>query len=156
MLKLPLKYYDDSGRILPPKWLYTLLMLFSLDWVGFIFSLASRAQTETLLSFFYPQRESLMLGLVGSLPVVIALLLISQRERLWKRSWINWCKSILPLIMFGAVTSLIIQVYHVTAIHWRFETITAVKIMLSVLCIYCVGRSRHLGWMIDDWKKPDY
>ena len=59
MLKLPLSYYDESGRILPPRWLYSVFILLCIDWLAFIFSLASRTQTSELLAFFYPQKESL-------------------------------------------------------------------------------------------------
>ena len=154
MLKLPLKYYDDAGRILPPKWLYAILMLFSLDWLAFIFSLASRSQTEVLLSLFYPHRISLGLALLSSFPIVIGLTLIGQRERLWKRGFTQWCSWLIPLILTGMGISLLVQLYHASAIHWGFEPITAIKMMLAVMGLYCVGRSRHVRWMIDDWKKP--
>ena len=154
MLKLPLKYYDDSGRILPPKWLYAMLLLFSFDWLAFIFSLASRSQTNALLSLFYPHRVSLGLALLSSFPIVIGFILISQRERLWKHGLTQWCTWLRPLILTGMTISLIVQWYHASAIHWGFDLITAVKMMLSIVGLYCVGRSRHVRWMIDDWKTP--
>ena len=85
MLKLPLTFYDESGRILPPRWLYSVFILLCIDWLAFVFSLASRTQTSELLTFFYPQKETLGLGLAASLPVLIALSLVSQRDRLWKK-----------------------------------------------------------------------
>ena len=88
MLKLPLTFYDESGRILPPRWLYSVFILLCIDWLAFVFSLASRTQTSELLTFFYPQKETLGLGLAASLPVLIALSLVSQRDRLWKKGFL--------------------------------------------------------------------
>lgn len=156
MLKLPLKYYDESGRILPPKWLYAVLTVFSLDWIAFVFSLASRTQTETLLKIFYPQSESLGLALLGSFPMVVCLMLVSQRERLWKHNKIGWCRWLLPLLILGIAVSLSVQFYHVIAVKWGFESLTAAKIIVYLASLYCISRSRHIRWMLDDWKKPNY
>ncbi|WP_269520144.1 DUF2919 family protein [Alteromonas sp. BMJM2] len=154
MLKLPLKYYDESGRILPPVWLYSLLLLLCIDWLVFIFSVASRTQTTDLLAFFYPQKEALGLNLVASLPVLLTLVLISQRERLWKHDLIRWRHCILPFIQIGVLILLTSQVYYLMHHQWGFEVVTAVKILLYSMTLYVVTRSRHLKWMINDWATP--
>lgn len=155
MLKLPLKYYDESGRILPPAWFYSLLIVLCLDWLAFIFSLASRTQTNELLAFFYPQKESLGLGLVASLPVLVALVLVSQRERLWQRNAVNWRLIIVPLVHIGIVAQLSVQLFYAMHHHWGFEYVTGVKIVTLSTAFYAVTRSRHLKWMIKDWAAPD-
>jgi hypothetical protein len=154
MLKLPLKYYDESGRILPPVWLYSLLLLLCIDWLVFIFSVASRTQTTDLLAFFYPQKEALGLNLVASLPVLLTLVLISQRERLWKHDLVNWRHCILPFIQIGVLILLTSQIYYLMHHQWGFEVVTAVKILLYSGTLYVVTRSRHLKWMIYDWATP--
>ncbi|WP_420935962.1 DUF2919 family protein [Alteromonas sp. A081] len=154
MLKLPLKYYDESGRILPPVWLYSLLLLLCMDWLVFIFSVASRTQTTDLLAFFYPQKEALGLNLVASLPVLLTLVLISQRERLWKHDLVSWRHCILPSIQIGVLILLTSQIYYLMHHQWGFEVVTAVKILLYSVTLYVVTRSRHLKWMIYDWAIP--
>lgn len=154
MLKLPLKYYDESGRILPPIWLYALLAFFCLDWCAFIFSLASRAQTEALLLYFYPHGESLGLALISSFPLVIVVVAISQRERLWKHDYINWCRWLIPAMLLGVSCAFGVQVYHAIKLHWNFEVVTAVKISVSLVAFYVLCRSRHLHWMVKDWQAP--
>ena len=155
MLKLPLKHYDESGRILAPSWLYFLLLLLCVDWLVFIFSVASRSQTTELLAFFYPQKEALGLNLVASLPVLTSLVLISQRERLWKRNWLSWRHFVLPFIQVGVLVLLTGQMYYLMHHHWGFELVTAVKILLYTITLYVVTRSRHLKWMIEDWATPE-
>jgi hypothetical protein len=154
MLKLPLKYYDEAGRILPPVWLYGLLAFFCLEWIAFVFSLASRTQTETLLRIFYPHSESLWMALASSFPLVIAMVLISQRERLWKHHYILWCRWLIPAMVIGVICSFGVQVYHAVKLHWNFELVTAIKIAVSLIGFYVVCRSRHLRWMIEDWQTP--
>jgi len=157
MLKLPLQFYDESGRILPPKWLYALLLLLCIDWIAFVFSLASRTQTSELLSFFYANKASLGLYLLASLPVVIGLLLISQRERLWKKSFVSWRKIVLPSIQIGCVLQIAVQCSYLMSHHWDFDPVVALRSVFCIFAIYVLWRSRHLRWMIEDWAviEPD-
>lgn len=154
MLKLPLKYYDESGRILPPSWLYIILILLCIDWLAFIFSLASRTQTDTLLNFFYPKKESLGLGLAASLPVLAGLLLVSQRERLWKRDFTQWRFMLIPATQLGVLSLLAVQIYYAMHHQWDFEYMTGIKIVFYGVSLYAITRSRHLKWMIEDWANP--
>ena len=151
MLKLPLKYYDESGRILPPSWLYWLLLLLCIDWIAFVFSLASRTQTTTLLAFFYPQRESLGVGLIASAPALVSLLLVSQCEMQWKKGLIQWRRIILPFALLATLSLLVIQLYYSMHHHWRFEVITGAKLMSYTIALYAVSSSRHIRWMVEDW-----
>ncbi|WP_278384014.1 DUF2919 family protein [Alteromonas mediterranea] len=155
MLKLPLSYYDESGRILPPRWLYSVFILLCIDWLAFIFSLASRTQTSELLAFFYPQKESLGLGLLANLPVFLALVLVSQRERLWKKGYLNWRRWVIPLAQIGVVLLLCVQLYYAMHHHWGFEYITGVKMAFYSIALYAISKSRHLKWMVEDWKAPN-
>tara|TARA_Y100000748_G_scaffold67071_1_gene54515 strand:- start:9254 stop:9721 length:468 start_codon:yes stop_codon:yes gene_type:complete len=153
MLKLPLKYYDESGRILPPKWLYLLLAFFCLDWVIFIFSLASPSQTDTLLFLFYPQANSLGIALLESLPIVVSLLLLSQRERLWKRNLTGWPRALLPLMLLGISCAFCVVLYHEALVKWQFELFQGIRLLVSIASLYVVSQSRHLRWMVEDWQK---
>ncbi len=155
MLKLPLKHYDESGRILPPSWFYSVLLLLCVDWLAFIFSIASRAQTSDLLAFFYPQKESLATGLAASTPVLIALILVSQRERLWKRELVSWRRLVVPLIQIGTIALFAIQLFYTMHHHWGFEFVTGLKLLLYVFSLYVISRSRHISWMIADWATPN-
>lgn len=155
MLKLPLTFYDESGRILPPRWLYSVFILLCIDWLAFVFSLASRTQTSELLTFFYPQKETLGLGLAASLPVLIALSLVSQRDRLWKKGFLAWRRWVIPLAQLGVLALLSVQLYYAMHHHWWFETITGVKIVFYSIALYAISKSRHLKWMVEDWETPN-
>lgn len=154
MLKLPLHCYDEAGRILPPRWLNWLIALACADWVLLVFSLASRSQTTTLLGLFYPDRLLLAANLVSTIPLVIGLVLISQRDRLWKRDIIGWVTILRPLLMTGLFMSMAIQIRTEYLLDWRFTPHSSIKLILLTAFIYCVMRSRHLRWMVEDWKRP--
>lgn len=151
MLKLPLQFYDESGRILPPKWLYALCMLLCIDWIAFVFSLASRAQTNELLSFFYPNKASLGIALIASLPILTGLLLVSQRDRLWKKGYIKWCTAIKPTILFGCFLLFAVQFTYLMDREWGFEFVVALRMAFCLFALYAFWKSRHLRWMIEDW-----
>lgn len=151
MLKLPLKYYDESGRILPPSWFYWLSLLLCVDWIAFVFSLASRTQTATLLAFFYPQRESLGVGLIASAPALLSLLLVSQRERLWKKGFIHWRRAVIPCVQLAILSLLTVQFYYAMHHQWRFELVTGAKLLIYTIALYAISSSRHIRWMVQDW-----
>lgn len=151
MLKLPLNCYDESGRILPPKWYYWLCGFLCIDWLVFVLSLASREHTTELLSFFYPSRSGLIVSLVTSMPILTSLVLVSQRERLWKKSWLKWSSALMPLLVLGTSGLISAQLYHLFIEHWRFEWVSAIRITGAVLCIYVFLKSRHLHYMRNDW-----
>lgn len=154
MLKLPLHCYDEAGRILPPRWLYWLIGLACADWVLLVFALASRAQTSTLLGIFYPDRWLLAANLIATLPLVIAAVMVSQRERLWKRRMFGWVGSLRPLLLTGLAGSLVIQIRAEALLDWHFSAYSSGKLILLSALVYCVIRSRHLRWMIADWRTP--
>ncbi|BFT30235.1 hypothetical protein D210916BOD24_14110 [Alteromonas sp. D210916BOD_24] len=105
--------------------------------------------------FFYPQKESLGMGLAASLPVLLSLALLSQRERLWKRDVIKWRAFIVPLIQIGITALLAVQLFYAMHHHWGFEYVTGVKIVVYAIALYVVSKSRHVKWMIEDWAKPN-
>ncbi|WP_394220367.1 DUF2919 family protein [Alteromonas gracilis] len=155
MLKLPLQFYDESGRILPPKWLYALSLMLCIDWIAFIFSLASRSQTSELLSFFYPNKASLGTALVASLPILMGLVLVSQRERLWKKGFVKWRRVVRPSIQLGCLLLLAVQFTYLIDHQWGFEFFVALRMVFCVFAFYAVWRSRHLRWMVEDWAVVD-
>lgn len=154
MLLLPLHCYDESGRILPPRWLYWFLLLCVADWMVFIFSLALRDQTTTLLSLFYPLREWLGTYLIASIPFLLVLVLLGQRERLWNRGWLTWARLLKPMIVLGLLVSFALQVWHGWQLHWQFEWIMSLRMLIAGVFAVVVLRSRHLRWMIQDWCRP--
>ena len=92
---------------------------------------------------------------MASLPVFLALVLVSQRERLWKKGYLNWRRWVIPLAQIGVVLLLCVQLYYSMHHHWGFEYITGVKMVFYSIALYAISKSRHLKWMVEDWKAPN-
>ncbi|QJR82511.1 DUF2919 domain-containing protein [Alteromonas pelagimontana] len=153
-LPLPLHCYDEGGVVKPPLWLYMLLLAACADWLIFIFAVAIRDQTTFLLQLFYPQSSYLIIRLVITLPFLTVLLLLGNRERLWKKSRTSWRHCIYPLLIFGILASVTVQVWQIAVYHWLFQFVNALMLLLSCLFLVCLVRSRHVKLMIKDWRHP--
>ena len=154
-LLLPLHCYDEAGRVKPPVWLYVLLLLLCTDWIALVFSLASFGQTSQLLAILYPDKTVLGTRLLATVPFVIVLLLLGNRERLWTRHWLQWRKLIKPLLLIGLASSLTAQVNTMAHERWSFHWTPAVFLLLNLITLLCVIRSKHLTTMVADWRHGD-
>ena len=153
-LLLPLHCYDESGRIKPPRWLMVLLILLCSDWIVLIFSLASMGHTSQLLGLIYPDKSQFGLRLVASVPLLIGMLLLSNRERLWKRHWYNWRILCCGLVIVGIVCSAMIQLLALAHDDWAFHATPGIFLLLNGLTIVSIVNSRHVRYMLTDWRKP--
>lgn len=154
-LKLPLHCYDEAGRIKPPLWLNLVFLVCLADWIILVFALAIRDQTTFLLALFYPSRLTLGLSLVSGAPALLALVLISRREKQWQQQRYRWSRYILPLVAVSLVAQVSLQVVPLMAQFWRFQPVVAARMLASVCACYALIKSRHLRWMVADWRLPN-
>ncbi|MBU3022988.1 DUF2919 family protein [Aestuariibacter sp. A3R04] len=153
-LLLPLHCYDEAGRIKPPRWLLVLLVLLCSDWIILIFSLASMGQTSQLLGILYPDKSQFGLRLVATIPLLLAVLMLSNRERFWKRHWYSWRFLCCGCILTGIALSAIIQIVALEHDDWAFHFTPGCFLLLNLLTIVCIFNSRHLRLMLNDWRRP--
>lgn len=151
-MMLPLHCYDLKGRIMPPRWLYTLLLMLCTDWLALVFSLASRGQTSQLLSILYPDRAILGNRLLATLPFLLVLLLLGNRSRLWNKGLYQWRRGIKPLLLTGIIASTGAQIATMAQEWWVFHWTPALFLLLNLVLLLSVIRSRHLSFMIEDWR----
>ncbi|WP_083272925.1 DUF2919 family protein [Alteromonas confluentis] len=149
---LPLHCYDEAGRVKPPLWLYWMLILLCSDWLALVFSLLTFGKTSELLSLFYPDRSQLGMRLLATLPFVVTLLLLGNRERLWKRGWTEWRKLIYPLLMMGVVMSILAQVLPMGQDHWAFHWTPAAFLLANLILALTALQSIHLKTLYADWR----
>ncbi|QPG04357.1 DUF2919 family protein [Salinimonas marina] len=152
-LPLPLKCYDEAGVIKPPVWLYTLLLINSIDWLIFVFALVSMQHTTLLLKLFYPQPQLLGLKLIGSVPFILVLLLIGNRQRLWTRQWFGWLWLLKPLGLLGVIASSALVLQQLLLSHWQFHAMLAAQLVSLVLLLWSGIKSLHIKHMLADWNK---
>jgi hypothetical protein len=153
-LLLPLKYYDDAGRVKPAAALYVCIAFLSRSLLILIGSVSVRENGERLLALFYPEKQYLYISLVIAFPAFLALLLLSFREKVWQADtcWMFSC--IKPLLIFSALADLALHVMLANIEYWQFSWVIAVTLLLDLLIFYFLIRDKHTQLMLMDWKKP--
>lgn len=150
-LPLPLHYYDDTGRIVPPRSFWWALVFLAKSWLIFIGSVTIRGKESEILAFWYPHKADLYLALGLGLPALIALLLCSNRERLWKKDFRKWVYLLVICLVSACLGQLGYYGMRVWNTHFKYDHATAMGLIGILLIIGYILRSRHLRLMYQDW-----
>jgi len=151
-LALPLKYYDDAGRIKPPIMLYVIVLFLCRPLIVFIASISFRQDGGLLLSIFYPVKYHFYLALVHAIPALALLLFINFREKLWKHKCAGVFK-ILPavfVVLLGLDTA--VQLYILNAQSFAFKWSFAFSFVGLIVATLFVAKSYHLKLMNADYR----
>lgn len=153
-LKYPLNYYDESGRLKPPIFIYIFLLFVSRGLLTLIISLSFREDSEALIRLFYPQPYHFYLSLLPLLPAVFALYLVSYRNKLWKTAKFTRFRWLKPLMLLALCIDLVIQAYILTQMQFAFSMSHGVSICMCGLGLMYLIRSQHLKNLTYDWSRP--
>jgi hypothetical protein len=151
-LPLPLHCYDDAGRIVPPRSLWWMLVFLAKSWLIFIGSVTIRGKESEILAFWYPQKADLYLALALGLPALIAMLLCSNRERLWQRNLNKWVYIVFGCLFLATIGQLTHYVLRLVNTQFVYDHATAMGLIGTLLVVGYTLRSRHLRLMYRDWK----
>ena len=153
-LLLPLKYYDDAGRVKPAAAVYLCIAFLSRSLLILIGFVSVRENGEQLLALFYPDKQYLYINLAIAFPAFFALLLLGFREKIWQadRCWMFSC--IKPLLIFSVLTDLGLHIMMADIVHWQFSWLIAFTLLLDSLTLYFLVKDKHTQMMLMDWKKP--
>jgi O-antigen/teichoic acid export membrane protein len=151
-IALPLKYYDDAGRVKPPKvlWLYVAFIAKSI--LILVGSLTNRDTSESMLEIFYPQKSDFYFGLLLGCFGLAICLLSGFREKIWQTKKIALFSAIKPLIICSLLLDLGFQFKLAYAHYWAFSWNIGVNVLLIGCFIYWLIKSYHLKVMINDWQ----
>ena len=133
---LPLKYYDDAGRVKPAVGLYVCIAFLSRSLMILIGSVSVRENSEQMLALFYPEKHYLYISLAIAFPAFLALLLLGFREKIWKseRCWIF--SFIKPLLIFSVLADLVLHIMLANISRWQFSWVIAITLILDLLIFY--------------------
>lgn len=152
-LLLPLKYYDEAGRVKPAVSLYLCIAFLSRSLLILVGSVSVRENGEQLLALFYPERQYLYASLAIAFPAFLALLLLGFREKIWHagRCWMfSWIK---PLLIFSVFADLGLHIMLASTEQWQFSWVIAITLLLDLLIFYFLIKDKHIQLMLIDWKK---
>ena len=152
-LLLPLKYYDDAGRVKPSMALYVCIAFLSRSLLILVGSVSVRENGEQLLAMFYPEKQYLYISLAIALPAFLGLLLLGFREKIWHadRCWMFSC--IKPLLIFSVLADVSLHIMLASIGHWQFSWVIAVTLLIDFLIFYFLVKDKHTHLMLMDWKK---
>ena len=152
MLALPLHYYDEAGRILPPKALFWLHLWLLQSILIFIGAAVIRESSAEILAFWYPSKTQLYLSMATSIPAFLSLLLVSYRSKMWEKDllWPFYLLKPCLLLTLGLQTGFLFNTIIVQKFHFSYTIgITALIHMSAVIYVY---KSYHLQEMCRDWR----
>jgi hypothetical protein len=153
-LKYPLHYYDDTGRLKPTLFVFFLLLFVCRGLIILIFSLSFREDSERILRFFYPEPYHFYLSLIPILPALFALYLVSRRTILWEKNKYKIFK-LLPIIMAAAlIADAAMQVQILWKIHFAFSLSHGVPLVICLLGLIYIVKSKYIKNLVNDWKTP--
>ncbi|MBN7820715.1 DUF2919 family protein [Bowmanella yangjiangensis] len=149
---LPLKYYDNEGRIKPSWPVFVSLLVLMRAFLVFIASISYRPDTGLLLSLFYPDRHYFYASMLVGLPALLVMSAVLWRH--WLREhWRGGFLLLKPLVMLALLADLLLHVHMANHGHWAFSWLLAVTILADMLMLMYWLRSRTLRMMLQDWQK---
>jgi hypothetical protein len=152
MLALPLQYYDEAGRILPPKalfWLHIWLLQSILIFMG---AAVIKDSSAEILAFWYPSKTKLYLAMLTSIPACLCLLLVSYRNILWERNLLWPFHFVKPCLLLSLGLQTILLVNTIVAQKFHFSYTSGFTILLNMCGALYVFKSYHLKAMCRDWQ----
>lgn len=152
-LLLPLKHYDDAGRVKPPLGAYLCGLFLCRSIIVLVAALSSSQYSNELLNVVYPQKILLYANIVLALPVLASLGIIGFREKIWAKGACWLFLLIKPCLLVTALGELLFYLSLANYHHWEFSWIIALTILLSILCLYYLIKDKHLIYMLKDWGK---
>lgn len=152
-LLLPLQYYDEAGRIKPPRFFWWCGLLLAKSYFIFILSLSNFRDSDALLEVFYPRPSELYIGLGIGLSAVLAIAIVAYREKWWGSSWAMLCHLIKPLLLLAVIMDISHQIQLLLEHHWMFSWAVAFSVVLDSVLLYWILKSRHLKYMLKDWQR---
>ncbi len=134
--------YDKNGFLKPSLWLWLAWLFLAKAWIVFIVASASRTMSSALLEIVYPVPDSLYLGLIAGLPIVLLAWTVSLRtpERKRLNTVLSYGRG---MTFFVALAQLGLTFYHLFMTGWQFNWSDALTLLgLVWLLLFLVQSSR--------------
>lgn len=153
-LKYPLHKYDEGGRLRPPRCFYFFMLFVCRALLILIISLSFREDSERLLRLFYPEPYHFYLALIPVLPAFLAMSLVSYRNTIWAAERHYLFRMLRSLMYLALLSDLTIQMYMLWRIDFMFSMAHGLSIIICIIGIFYVSRSRYLSFAAKDWRAP--
>ena len=151
-LILPLKHYDEAGRVKPPAGFWLLLLLLCRAYLVFIAALSYRQDSAYLLALFYPLHSYFYWSVALSVPALVVFVVCGFRDKLWQRG-IYWFALLLrPLLVCAIVADVVLHLVLARQQYWQFSWLIALTLLLNFRLLLYLFSSKHVALMLRDWR----
>lgn len=154
-LLLDLKHYDEAGRVKPASGLFCCVLFLSRTWLIFVLTIASGHDSNSILTWFYPKKNYLYLGMFIGLPAFFAYTIVSFREKLNQTMRIRLIKWVVFLLLISCMTDMAYHIYLANRNMWQFSWNISIVLLVDMLIMLYVLRDKHLRLLIYDWSRLD-
>ena len=152
-LLLPLKHYDEQGRVKPLASFIFCLAFLCRGYIVFILSMSYRQDSSFILRLFYPQPGDFYLSLLVGLPALLIVGLVIYRDKLWQADKLHWFACIKPLLLLSLLADSGLHFWVGHQSHWAFNWILALSLLAEAGWLFYISRSRYIAVMLADWSK---
>jgi hypothetical protein len=152
-LLLPLKYYDEAGRVKPPVAVYVCALFLCRSLIVVIAALSASDASRDLLALIYPQRTLLYVNVCFALSALASLVVMGFRYKIWTNK-ITWLFVLIrPLLLFAAIGELFFYLALAHYNSWAFSWPIALTILVTGFCVFYLAKDKHLTCMMQDWRR---
>jgi hypothetical protein len=153
-LILPLKYYDEAGRVKPPAVFWLLLLLICRAYFVFIAALSYRQDSAYLLALFYPRHSYFYWSVALALPALVVFGLCGFRDKLWQHGIFRFVYLVRPLLYCAIIADFVLHLFMARQQYWQFSWLIALTLLLDFSLLLYLFSSKHLALMLRDWRSP--
>lgn len=150
-IQLPLKHYDEAGRVKPPVMLWLCLLVIAKSYLIFIASFTFRQDSQMLLSLFYPIKTDLYNGLMIGSGAIMCFALCGFREKIWASNWRISFLLIRPIITLSIFAESWMNILVIQHQYWQFSWVIALSFLANFFILLWLFSSKHLLIMLKDW-----
>lgn len=152
LLKYPLHYYDEAGRLKPPIALYLFLVFLCRGFLLLVISLSFREDSSRMMSLFYPSKYDFYWSMLPVVPALLVFALLSQRNRIWKKGRHSLFKPMIALFVVALVIDIVIQVSILWRIHFAFSATLGYSLLIAAVGLIYALKSQHMRDLVSDWQ----
>mgnify|MGYP001071431872 CR=1 FL=1 len=150
-LKLPLKHYDEGGRVIPPVAMWLCLAFLARAYIVFLGSLTIPRHSELMLKLFYPAKQDMYIGFITGIGALLIAVSCSFRDKIREAGFSAIYVAFKPLLLMTLLADLVSQLITASNQYWAFSWSIAITLCLNLYALYWLISSRYLVIMIQDW-----
>jgi hypothetical protein len=131
--------------------LYAFLLFVCRGFLLLIISLSFREDSSRMMTLFYPSKYDFYWSLLPVLPALVVLILLSQRNKIWRSERMWLFKPLVMLFVVALLADISVQLGILSRIHFAFSATHGFSILIALIGLVYAMKSRHMRDIVNDW-----